>query len=328
MVPHPQLHSRYRHRVAPPRARRHEGRQAGRVLHPVHHGPEKNGCYAARLLCEDFVRWGILQEAIKIVQGVSGVVRAVAEHPLMLNALVFERHAKVPYGIARQLARLVQELGMPIELRMPCACYRRMRRCLGQTGSRRTCTSWTGRFSYVSLKTVQLVHAQRIEFSQTLETNRKCRPTLSQKFPRASSFAPSLWASQDLQLENPSGHIQTSLQVHDNILSTSPEHKKTRRKFLASSNLMQCPSDLPTSNTLAVFRHLGSLRIEASNPSERSALRLSVITISPLRRRDRADSQHYLLPAKLQKAIFVACSSWPPKNRTPACAAITLLDGI
>ncbi|KAJ7506291.1 hypothetical protein B0H11DRAFT_1904173 [Mycena galericulata] len=37
----------------------------------------------------------------------------------MLNALVFERHAKVSSGT---------ELGVPMELRMPCACCRRMRR--------------------------------------------------------------------------------------------------------------------------------------------------------------------------------------------------------
>ncbi|KAJ7468380.1 hypothetical protein B0H11DRAFT_1920946 [Mycena galericulata] len=51
----------------------------------------------------DVPRLGMLQEA---VEGRLGVA---------LSALVYERHAKVPYGIARQLARLSQEHGMPAE---------------------------------------------------------------------------------------------------------------------------------------------------------------------------------------------------------------------
>ncbi|KAJ7442553.1 hypothetical protein B0H11DRAFT_1749070 [Mycena galericulata] len=79
-------------------------------------GPRMDVPRLVRPLWEDFVRRGMLQEAVDIVNGVSGAVRAVAEHPLTaLSALVYESHAKVPYGIARQLARLSQEHGVPVE---------------------------------------------------------------------------------------------------------------------------------------------------------------------------------------------------------------------
>ncbi|KAJ7475279.1 hypothetical protein B0H11DRAFT_1918244 [Mycena galericulata] len=192
------------YRVAPPRARRHQGHQAGHVLRPVHHGPEKNGCSAARLLCDGFPQ----------VMDTAGGDR---DRPVCV--LVFERHAKVPYGIACQLAYA----------EVP-----------GTNGLLKDMDKLDWVFLLrVSLKTVQLVHAQIIEFSPTLETNRKCRPTLSQKFPCASSFAPSLWVSQDPQLENPSGRIHASLPAHDNILSTSCAAERSLRllhlKVLTSS---------------------------------------------------------------------------------------------
>ncbi|KAJ7433161.1 hypothetical protein B0H11DRAFT_2376921 [Mycena galericulata] len=75
-------------------------------------GPRMDVPRLVRPLWEYFIRRGC---CIEIVKNVSGAVRAVAEHPITaLSTLVYERHAKVPYGIARPLARLSQEHGVPM----------------------------------------------------------------------------------------------------------------------------------------------------------------------------------------------------------------------
>ncbi|KAJ7749278.1 hypothetical protein DFH07DRAFT_942104 [Mycena maculata] len=88
------------------------------LQHVIVVGPRTDLATLLRPIWEDFVRRGMLQDALQVVEFLERVSagRVGLQHPIgALSALVYGRNSVVPYAIARQLVRLSQRHGVRIE---------------------------------------------------------------------------------------------------------------------------------------------------------------------------------------------------------------------